>query len=135
MQLSDELAAAEVWLARTSPADFATYRATQVGPDRDQDRAEAAQENLVNRYESSPTQQKTSTHAAPSYDSAAARSTRAAKLDRGGFDQDVIESAMITDLGFGTAAAESVTAAAANRRPAAKERSRGGEREHHALGR
>jgi len=49
---SDELAAAEVWLARTAPADFATYRATQVGQDTSS--AETAQENLVNRYESTP---------------------------------------------------------------------------------
>jgi len=131
---SDELAAAEVWLAHTAPADFATYRATQVGQDTSS--AETAQENLVNRYESTPTDQRAATSTAqPGYDSAAARSTRAAALDRGGFDQDIIESAMITDLGFGTPAAESVTPTATKRRPAAQARNRGAERQHQTLGR
>ena len=131
---SGELAAAEVWLARTAPADFATYRATQVGQDTSS--AETAQENLVNRYESTPTDQRAAAGTAqPGYDSAAARSTRAAALDRGGFDQDIIESAMITDLGFGTPAAESVTPAATKRPAATKVRNRGAEREHQTLGR
>jgi len=131
---SDELAAAEVWLARTAPADFATYRATQVGQDTSS--AETAQENLVNRYESTPTDQRAAASTAqPGYDSAAARSTRATALDRGGFDQDIIESAMITDLGFGTPAADSVTPAATKRQPAKTSRNRGTEREHQTLGR
>jgi hypothetical protein len=132
---SGELDAAEVWLAQTAPAEFAVYQATQVGPGRDSDHAETAQENLVNRYESSSTPQQRPTPTAPGHDSAAARETRAAQLDRGGLDQDIIQGVMITDLGFGTAAAESVAATAAKRRPAAKARNRGEEREHHALGR
>ena len=130
----DELAAAEVWLARTAPADVATYRATQVGQDASS--AETAQETVVNRYESTPTDQRAAAATAqPGYDSAAARSTRAAALDRGGFDQDIIESAMITDLGFGTPAAESVTPAATKRLAATTARNRGAEREHQTLGR
>ena len=134
-QRSDELAAAEVWLAQTAPAEFAVYQATQVGPGRDKDHVETAQENLVNRYESSPTPQQRPAPRAPGHDSAAARETRAAQLDRGGLDQDIIHSVMITDLGFGTAAAESVATAAAQRQPAGKARNRGEEREHHGVGR
>ncbi len=132
---SEELAAAETWLARTAPADFDLYRATQV--DRDTSRAEVAQENLVNRYESTPTEQRAVTAAPkPGYDTAPARSTRADTLDRSGLDRDIIESAMITDLGFGTPAADAVTAATTTaRRPATTARSRGAEREHQTLGR
>jgi len=132
---SEELAAAETWLARTAPADFDLYRATQV--DRDTSRAEVAQENLVNRYESTPTEQRAVTAAPkPGYDTAPARSTRADTLDRSGLERDIIESAMITDLGFGTPATDAVTAATTTtRRPATTARSRGAEREHQTLGR
>jgi len=134
---SEELAAAETWLARTAPADFDLYRATQVGQvGKDTSRAEVAQEDLVNRYESTPTEQRAVTAAPkPGYDTAPARSTRADTLDRSGFERDIIESAMITDLGFGTPAAESVTPAATKRPAAAKARNRGAEREHQNLGR
>jgi len=132
---SEELAAAETWLARTAPADFDLYRATQV--DKDTSRAEVAQENLVNRYESTPTEQRAVTAAPkPGYDTAPARSTRADTLDRSGLERDIIESAMITDLGFGTPATDAVTAATTTaRRPATTARSRGAEREHQTLGR
>jgi len=131
---SEELAAAETWLARTAPADFDLYRATQV--DKDTSRAEVAQENLVNRYESTPTEQRAATAAPkPGYDTAPARSTRADTLDRTGLERDIIESAMITDLGFGTPAADAVTATTTARRPATTARSRGTEREHQTLGR
>ena len=131
---SEELAAAETWLARTAPADFDLYRATQVG--NDTAIADQAQENLVNRYESTPTDRSAAiSPAKPSYDSAAARAARADTLDRSGFDQDIIESAMITDLGFGTAAAEAVIPAATKRRPAQPARNHGAEREHQTLGR
>jgi len=132
---SEELAAAETWLARTAPADFDLYRATQV--DKDTSRAEVAQENLVNRYESTPTEQRAVTVAPkPGYDTAPARSTRADTLDRSGLERDIIESAMITDLGFGTPATDAVTAATTTaRRPATTARSRGAEREHQTLGR
>jgi len=134
---SEELAAAETWLARTAPADFDLYRATQV--DKDTSRAEVAQENLVNRYESIPTTEQRAVTAAPKpgYDTAPARSTRADTLDRSGLERDIIESAMITDLGFGTPAADAVTATATTtaRRPATTARSRGAEREHQTLGR
>ncbi len=130
----EELAAAETWLARTAPADFDLYRATQVG--NDTAIADQAQENLVNRYESTPTDRSAAiSPAKPSYDSAAARAARADTLDRSGFDQDIIESAMITDLGFGTAAAEAVIPAATKRRPAQPARNHGAEREHQTLGR
>ncbi len=70
----------------------------------------------------------------PGYDSASARSTRADTLDRSGFDRDIAESAMVTDLGFGTPATEAVTPATATSRPATAARNRGAEREHQALG-
>jgi len=131
---SEDLAAAETWLATTAPADFDRYQATQLG--NDTDAADQAQENLVNRYESTPTGQRMANITPqPSYDSAAARSARTDTLDRSGLDQDIIESAIITDLGFGTAAAESVTPAATKRRPAQPARNRGAEREHQTLGR
>jgi len=133
---SEELAAAETWLARTAPADFDLYRATQVG--KDTGGAETAQENLVNLVnESTPTEQRAAAAAPqPGYDTAPARSTRADTLDHSGLERDIIESAMITDLGFGTPAADAVTAATTTaRRPATTARSRGAEREHQTLGR
>ncbi len=129
-----ELAAAEVWLTRTAPAEFTEYRTIQVGNDTTM--ADQTQENLVNRYESTPAGSRAATSPAqPGYDSGPARSARADTLDRAGLDKDIIESAMITDLGFGTPAAESVTSAATKSTPGTKARNRGAEREHQALGR
>lgn len=131
---SDELVAAEQWLARTSPEQFTEYQATQQG--NDTLKADQAQENLVNRYESTPITGQAATRASePGYDSGPARSARADTLERAGLDHDIIESVMVTDLGFGTRAAESVTAAATTSKPAAKARNRGAEREHQSLGR
>lgn len=131
---SEELAAAEEWLARTAPADLADYRATQVG--NDSEAAEQAQENLVNRYEAAPTDRRAATTPAePAYDSPAARSARADTMERAGLDRETTESAMLTDLGFGTPAADSVIPAASARRTANAARTRGAVREHQTLGR
>ena len=132
---STDLNNATAWMASTSHVDWSAYHLTQQ-EGNDHNAAQIARENVVNRYRSANSgQRETTVTAEPGYDSVAARSRRADTLERTGLDRDIIESAMITDLGFGTPAAESVTPAATKRRPAAQARNRGAERQHQTLGR